>query len=361
MIRSLSRAATAAALASAALVSCTTISNRLPAASSAPPYNPTHVKLLKNAAEHGVLFQISDAVVRDVPVRQIGEKCRKAGESQWSEKLFGVLQTMNSEAGLYDKVHIVEFKRGDQPGVEINKDLDGTSYLSVLYAKVESREPVRQMGDIPCAEQSMDLVGKDVTVIRYDWPAYESVASALRNLPARPDVERFQFDRRFLTYLADQMTVFRLTPELAFEKTPDGSPLIAQALKKYADELAANPPLPHMAYWMREISAKSKLGASVKFFGLKKDAGLARGIQVDSAGTFARKLSGASDPTYMYVSYRTENGSVSLSTLSDLNSCLGKLSDIYRSPLALMTSYDMEPESFLYPGHHCQTEETAAN
>lgn len=357
MPRFLSKAATAAALASTALISCTTISNRLPAASSAPPYDSAHLKLLKNAAEHGVLFQISDAVVRDVPIRQVGEKCRKAGESAWSEKVFAVLQTMNSEAGLYDKVHIVEFKRGDQPGVEINKDLDGTSYLSVSYAKVESREPIRQMGDIPCAEQSMDLLGKDVTVIRYDWPANELIASALRDLPERADVERFRFDHRFTMFLADHMTVFRLTPELAFEKTPDGSPLITQAFKKYADELAANPPLPHMSYWMREISAKSKLGSNLKFFGLKKDLGLSRGIQVDSAGTFARKLSGMADPTYLYVSYRTENGGVSLSSLSDLNSCLGKLSDIYRSPLALMTSYDLEPESFLYPGHHCQTEE----
>lgn len=355
-LRNLTKSSLVAALV-ALLGSCTTISNRLPASNAAIAYNPQHVKLLRTAAEHGVLFQIADSVLRDIPSRSAGDKCRKSGDAPWADKVFEVLGAMNADPSLFDKAHIVEFRRGDRADVEVNKDLDGATYLSVLYTKTESREQIRQLGDIPCAAQDMGLLGKEVTAVRFDWPAVERIAAVLREMPARPDVERLTFDRRFPIFLADQLSLFRLTPELAFEKAPDGSALLVQAFKKYADELAVTPQLPHVQYWAREISAKSKLGTSVKFFGLKKDNGMSRGIQVDSPGSFARKMSGTADPTYLYVSYRNENGGISMASLADLNSCLAKLSDVYRSPLALMTSYDLEPESFLYPGHHCQTEQ----
>lgn len=341
-------------VASGLLVSCAGKTLRLPSSQPAVHYDAAKVALLKEAAENSVFLQISSEALRDVPQRQIGERCRKIGEPEWHDRYFDILRVLSTERA-FDRVHVIEIKRGDVADVEVSKDLDGLTYLNVLYAKTESRQVAEQLSDIPCADQGLDFLGRDVVSTRYDWPRRERIAAVLRELPERPRVERLSADPRFGVFLAEQMTVFRLTPEISFEKNPSGQSLIVSSFKSLGDQLAEPKQLAHVRYWMREITLRSKLGQSLKFFGLKKDSALGHGIQVDAPGEFARKMDGLfPSPTYLYLSYRTRNNDFNLTGMSDLDACLEKLTDIHRSPVSSMTAYDQDPASFLYPGHHCQ-------
>lgn len=343
-----------AAFAASLFVACSHTEIRMPAAAEAPTYNPQRVKLLKTAAENGILFQIPDSAIRDVPVRQLGERCRRAGESQWAENLYGILDIIDRNPAYSNKIHVIEFKRGDQPKVEISKDLDGATYLTVMYSKIETREKANTLEDIPCAESDMSLLGKDVTVTSFVWPTRERISSFLGDLQDRPSTDRFNFDRQFITWLASQMTIFRLSPEIAFEKTPAGQPLLAYAMSQFSNQMANGKRYPELEFWMREISLRSTQGKMAKFFGLRRDTSLAHGLQVDTLGEFVRSLNGFSDPSYPYVSYKLENGEYQMAGLDQLNQCLGGLTSIYRSPVASMTNYNREPASFMSPGHQCR-------
>ncbi|MBX2987801.1 MAG: hypothetical protein KF802_07875 [Bdellovibrionaceae bacterium] len=318
-----------------------------------PSYNPRYVQLLKAAADEGVFFQISDSVIRDLPLRSSGETCRSTGDGPWIEELYDVLEIFQKDPSLARKVHIVEFKRGDKPSVETSKDLDGAVTLLLLYSKSESREKIDSLSDIPCASGDMDLVGKDMSVTRFTWPSTQAIEALLQEQPERAEVERLNVDRHFMQWLAERQTLFRLTPELAFEKSPNGQPLLPAALARFSATLAQGNELPALDYWMSELGKKSKLGGAVKFFSLKKDNQMARGLQVDSVGQFARKMNGFADPTYPYVSYRLKNGTFNVGDLPDLDRCLRDLNSSYRSPISLMNNYEMDPGSFLYPGYHC--------
>lgn len=328
-------------------------------ASVEPTYNPEKVRLLRQAADAGILIQIPDSVLRDIPGRQVGEKCRTTEESPWTRQLFAVLEIFDKQPGLRDRVHVIEFRRGDQPTAEISKDLDGAVTLVVSYVKVETREKIENVDDIPCSQGDADLIGKELTVTSFAWPQNNQLANALRGLDSRPTVDRFQFDRKFVIWLADHLAFFRLTPDLAFEKTPTGEPLLPYVMTELSRQVSTGATVAHVAYWYREISLKSKLGGGVKFFGLKRDLSLSHGLQVDSAGQFARKMNGFHDPTYPYLSYRVDNNAYSMVGLGQLNSCLQKLMDIYRSPLSSMTTFELDPGSFMYPGHHCVVVDSA--
>jgi hypothetical protein len=65
-------------------------------------------------------------------------------------------------------------------------------------------------------------------------------------------------------------------------------------------------------------------------------------------------MNGYADPTFPYVTYKIENSAYQFSSISQLDSCLSSLMSTYRSPVAAMSSYDMDPDSFMFPGHHCQ-------
>lgn len=337
----------------ALVAACTSSPTREPQAVK-PEYNPVRVALLKTAAQHGLLFQISDAVIRDVPLKDAGEKCRRTSEGPWVEKVYSTLEVLDREPALLEKIHVVEFRRGDAPKAEISKDLDGATTLLISYSKSETRERINTLSDIPCSDGDMSLIGKEMTVTDFKWPVPAEITSVLYGLPDRPQVDRFDFDRRFPAWLADRMAMFRLTPEIAFEKTPTGQPLLVTALARLSEEVTTNPNQKALEFWMKEISSRSHLGASVKFFGLTRDLQMSTGLHVDSVGKFARKMNGLSDPTYPYVSYKLESGSYITGSLGQLGSCLNEFMSTYRSPMSSMNMYDMDPDSFLFPGHSCQ-------
>jgi hypothetical protein len=339
------------------LAACTSSPIRLPAAKQ-NAYNVENVRLLKLAANNGILFQMSDAVLRDVPHKAMGDRCRKSTEAVWPEKIYTTLQVFEQNPAFLQKVHTIEFKRGDETKAEISKDLDGAVSLILAYSKKEVRERINSLSDIPCADGDMEMVGRDMSVTMLDWPTSAAISTALSNAADRGTVERFNFDRRFISWLADRATIYRLTPDAAFEKTPTGQPLLPNVMAILSEQLSTpGIDTAGIDYWLKEISNRSNLGSSVKFFGLKKDLQLHSGIQVDSAGKITRKLAGHADPTYPYLSYRIENNGFIVSTLAELNTCLTNLTSTYRSPLSSMGSFDMDADSFLFPGHQCTTKE----
>lgn len=337
----------------AALIgACTHSPPRMPQSTPAN-YNPAHVRLIKMAAENGLFFQISDAVIRDVPSRSAGDQCRRMGEAPWIDQLYATLEVFEKEPRLLSKVHIVEFRRGDKSKAEISKDLDGAVTLVISYAKTETRQRIESLSDIPCSNSNLDMMGKDVVATAFEWPTPAQIAAPMQSLEDRPPVERLNVDRRFLVWLGERLTLFRLTPELAFEKTPNGKSLLPEAFRQWASEVGGGANTDALDYWLREISLKSKLGAGVKFFALKRDNEMSTGIAVDSVGKFARKMSGSADPTAPYLSYKLESGSFVIAGLRELAPCLNELMSTYRSPLSSMTNYELNPESFLFPGHSC--------
>ena len=180
-------------------------------------------------------------------------------------------------------------------------------------------------------------------------------------MPARPKVERFAVQPDFLVWLANRLTIFRLTPDVAFEKTLDGSSLLPAVTSQMALELASGEDQSALEYWLVEINKRSKIGATLNFFGIHKDANLSRGIAVDSIGVFARKLGGLSDPTYPYITYRANNAGFTIGSLNDLNQCLMDFSGKYRSAISNIGNFDTDPDSFLYPGYSCQDDKLSTS
>lgn len=336
------------------LSACTHQPTREPAQEPAMHYAPERVRILRAAAEHGVLFHIPDNVVRDVPSRAIGDRCRASQDAPWIDRVLETLHILERQTKALGKIHILELRRADRPGVEIVRDLDGGVTLQLQYAKVESRETIQTLADIPCAQGDMELVGKDMTIVHFEWPDPLQIQAATASLPERPEVERFKFDTRFLTWLSDRVTIFRLTPEVAFEKTPTGQPLLPVLMAALSQEVSSVPRRAALDFWLKEVSTRSRSGAGLKFFGVFKDMTLAHGLQVESVGQFTRKMNGYADPTFPYVTYKIENSAYQFSSVTQLDSCLSSLMSTYRSPVAAMSSYDMDPDSFMFPGHHCQ-------
>lgn len=315
-------------------------------------FDTERVQLLRLAAENSLLFQIPDATIRDLPVQFVGDNCRQTGEGPWAQYLYSTLRIIQKNPALAQKIHLIEFQRGDSPRADLSKDLDGAVHLVLSYSKVETRHRINSLSDIPCASGDMTLIGKDKTVATFEWPSVQAITKVLTQASPRPPVERFEIDKSFALWLADRMSILRLTPELSFEKTHLGDPLLPLFFAQISHELHSAHPA--VDFWMHEISRRSKLGQSVIFFGLKKEADGLIGIEVESKGKFARKLNGLIDPSYPYLSYRLENqGGFTITPLQDLENCMDKLMASYKSPMSFMGTFETDAESFLFPGHHC--------
>lgn len=337
-------------------VSCSSLPTREPQ-SSAPEYNPERQRLLKLAASNGVMFLISDGTIHDVPMLSAGDRCRKAEEGPWVEQVYSVLRAFQAEPKLLSKIHFIEFRRGDRPGAEISKDLDGAVSLVVLYGKIETRSKIVTLSEIPCSDGTMDYLGKELVHTSFDWPESSAITGAVANLPERPKVPRLEYDHAFPVWLAEHLTLVRLTPELAFEKTPSGNSFLVEVMDGMGKEITAAPKQPTIEFWLKELSAKSTIGAGLKFFSFKRDLVKSSGLLVDSGNKLNRKMTGAAEPTYLFVTYRVSNGRFKYAGLAELSKCLKSFLQTYRSPLASMNTYDMAPENFLSPGHSCEGHE----
>lgn len=338
------------------IAGCVSSAIRLPA-SFKPNYNNQIVNSLKSAAMNGVLFQVSDSVFRDLPVRQV-DRCRKAEAPNWGEQVTALFAILDKNPHYYNKFHIVDFKRGDHAKAEISRDIDGLSYLNITYAKRETREKVEPTTILPCAERTTEYLGKEVVVTSIDWPGSADLNSLLKHAPTKREIERFKFKTEFLVYLAERQAMLKINPEVAFERNYQGQYFLTLWLEKMSQELQEKDlDLGHLNYWLKEISTRSKQAANIQFFGLYPQSTVSYGVQVDTVGKFSRNLYGYQEPTYLFMSYRQETGDYVFNSLKELNQCLQNLTGLYRNPLSLGTAMESDGNSFLAPGYSCKVEE----
>ncbi len=334
------------------LVSCTTTSPREVATTSSP--NAEHLRYLQHAAEAGILFIIADGALRDVPSKQIGS-CRKSEDALWAENLYGLLEGLDRNQRLYSKIHVIEIRRGNAPTAVVEKDPSGLTRFVVSYVRHTKFEKISSLTELPCANPSGEMVNGNLETTTFDWPLKEYAISTLAEARDKPNLEKFQFDKKLLLFLADHLTLLRVTPEQLTEKNAAGEYTLGLLLNRVGTELAAHPKMEHVEFWLTEIGIRSKQAMGLEFFSFVAKEALSYGIKVDSTGKFARKINNYSEPTYLYLTYKTENNSLTGPGLQDLNTCLASLSALYRTP-NFVNTFETDKESYLYPGYHCGAE-----
>lgn len=332
---------------------CATSAARLPA-SFKSEYNKKIVASLSTAAANHVLFNIDDAVFRVVSARQI-DQCRTRELPTWSSSFLEFLALMDKKPEYYDKFNMVEFKRGgNDPSVEINKDIDGLSSLIISFGVREKFEKVTAKTKMPCSESPNDYLDKEIATISVAWPSTAEISEVLLHAPAKLDMERFQFNTDFLIFLAERQAILKINPEVAFERNYDGQYFLANWLSDMSKQLK-DPTLSndYIRYWFGEISTRSAQAKNIQFFGLHADSNASVGVKVDTAGKLQRKINNYQEPSYLFMSYRQQNGGYIFGTLKDLNACLQGLTGIYRNPLSMKSALERDPASFLGDGHSC--------
>lgn len=304
------------------------------------------------AAQNNILFYVPEATVRDVEKTEIDPKCRKTEDPFWASKLLSYLNEFKKHPEFLTRFHVIELKRGDVPQVTIQKDLiDGAITLSIEYVKIESHGKVTYQTNMPCSGSLAEQVGRDIIKTDFEFPTVKSMADLLQKSDERPQVARFQFSNKFLSYLAERGAIFKFTHELSFEKSNNKKFVMAEILNKLGKE-SDQPFHKYINFWFKEISQKSTQAELIQMFAALPDKEPKAGVRVESEGEQARRVLGQSDLTYMYTSYMTDEDQVKIVSLNDLDKCLqtftNDMSGIkFRKPAAT------EKESFLRPGYTC--------
>jgi hypothetical protein len=321
---------------------CQSFLLRLPA-SMTLNYDPERSRLLSEAAQNGIMYQFDDEYLRDIPNVQISDTCNYPEPSEWGNQFFSIMRIFERNTEFYKKIHIIQFKRGDKPSADITRELDGTAYLVLTYQKVQHRENISDDWRRKC-----DTYGDtrdQVTINQMQWPETSRIENLLAGLPNKPTVARFEFDKDFLTYLAQRTTILRISPALAAEKSfPSMKPILPDVMNQLGQQ-AKSGRYKYIDYYLQEIDHNSKLGGQIKFFSIIQDQGLERGIGLDGlTRTTASALGQQLTSTYMFISYRSRGNEYEFSTLHELDQCL-KTSSI--------SEKSSKPERFLAPGFSC--------
>jgi hypothetical protein len=307
--------------------------------------------MLKEMAQQGVLFQIDDDVLKDIPKVQAAENCSYIDDTQWGDQFFNILKVFDRNPNLFKKIHVIHLRRGDKPAAEISKEWDGAIYLELSYQKVQKRDANKDeyKRKCPVSADTRD----QVILTLLEWPDHDDIFDLLMKQPDREIVTRFTYNKRFLNYLAQRMTVFRLTPSLAAEKSLQGAPILPQILNKLSDEFKPESDnesqFNYVDRWLLEIDHNSTLGKHIKFFTSLQNQKLARGIALDNTSTgLSSAMSQQYASTYLFVSYRSRGGEYEYSSLNDLNQCLKD----FRSS----STYWTKPQRYMHPGYDCDQE-----
>jgi hypothetical protein len=249
-------------------------------------------------------------------------------------------------------MHIIEVRRGDAAAASFEKDDDGMTRLVISYAKRTNYEKLTSWSEVPCNNPVSVDMNKDLEVTSFDWPSKEYVVGTLMGAEDRPSLARFNYDHKFLTYLADRLTILKVTQDQIYEKTPTGESALPVLLNKMAADLNASASFPQVDFWIKDIGMHSKQASSIEFFAFSKDFLMSYGVRVDSAGKYARKINNYSDPSYLYLSFKEESGTYIAPSLKDLNTCLEGLTSLYRTQ-DFVNTLDTDKDSYLYPGYRC--------
>ncbi len=323
---------------------CSTGFLRMPAAAPLN-YNNEQVRLLTSMAQEGILFQFDDEFLKDIPNAQISETCNSAEITEWGDQFYSVLKIFYRDPEFFKKIHILQFKRGDKTSAEINRELDGTTYLVLTYQKVQKRENVTDEWRKKCNDFSPSR--EQVILTQMEWPTNQVIQKILADLPDKTEIPRFTFDRSFLVYLAQRKTIVRMTPSLTSEKIfPTMIPFLPQIMNQLAQQ-SRTTRFKYLDYYLQEIEQKSRLGSQFKFFSILQDQHLERGISLDGASrSIASSLVQQLTSTYLFISYRSTGGQYEHSSLQDLDQCL----KIF-NPVSSEISY--RAERYLHPGFSC--------
>ncbi|MFN8792669.1 MAG: hypothetical protein ACK5Y2_14545 [Bdellovibrionales bacterium] len=326
------------------LQACQISPSRTPSSAKAD-FDSAKVNLLKWAAKNRILFQIHNDAFEDVHQSSISNSCKRLASPAWTDVAYQTLETLKRYPDLQDRIHIVEVKRASEPGVATTRDLDGVTYLVVSYSKLEKKSLVAQREEIPCDEKSESLLNQELLRVSFDYPSEKAILKAVRELPKRDVPDRWKFKTQFLTYLAERQTIFRINPELTFERSPEGDSFLASFLNTQAD-LVAKQDFSTFDYWLHELSVRSHSGSYLKFFMLNKDKDLNFGM---GSLPESRGLS------YPFLTYKVQEGRYTYPTLTQLDRCLSELSSRYRRSLASVNAeISTHPETFLSPGYTCR-------
>ena len=308
-------------------------------------FDPKKVALLKWAAKNKVLFQIDENSFQHISSSSIDSTCTKLSTPAWSETILSSLENLRKLSNSKVNVHILDIKMGSEPAASVTQDLDGLTYLTLQYAEKTKSEKIHSLKDIPCDKKDAQFIGQNRIDKFYVMPNASQIRTALASVKDGKTPERWSFNPEFLSLLAENMTLFRLTPDVSFEKSFDGKSLLSHFLNQQAQKISTSK-TEALHYWLSEINQRSHSGSYLNLFTLKSDKNLTTGI------TTHQNSSGVA---YPFMSYKIEDGQFLISDLSKLERCLNELKMRYRRSLASIGSdLSTHSDNFLYPGYTCQ-------
>jgi hypothetical protein len=326
------------------LSACQTKVNRQPNQVS-NSFDDKKISLLKWAAKNRILFQIDEKSFHDVASSKMDASCETMAQPAWSELVTSSIETLQKKSEFKNSIHIVEIKPGAAPLATINQDLDGLTYLTLEYAKSIKPVVIYDPREIPCDNKSTNWLGQTRTDTTFRYPNVQDITNAIGKIKKTGTPERWNFRTQFLDYLASNMTVFRLTSDVSFEKSFEGEPLLVHFLNKQADQIQSSGSKT-LNYWLAEINHRSHSGSYLNLFSLQSDKNLSYGIAT---------LDNSQGVAMPFMSYKIEAGQFLLTNMTQLEKCLGDLTNRYRRSLASIGSdLSTAPQSFLYPGFSCR-------
>ena len=337
---------------------CVSQDLRLPATAGEVYKNTDLQQSLMMAAQNNILFVVSPEALTDLEKTEVDLKCRSFENPFWSEKLSVYLNFMRQHPEWYSRFHVLEIKKGDQAQVQMQKDLDGASVLSIQYVMTEVRGKVSYKTQLPCEGRLAESIGKDIIKTNFEFPTTEAFAKLLSDSPDRARIDRFQFANDFLMYLAERGTIFKFGHEQSFEKNSKGQHIMAMALNQMAAEVNSKN-MGYLNLWLKKINQNSRQAELIQMFGLVNDNEIKAGVRVDSQGEFARKTMGQPDLTYLYMTFKLDGDDVKVTSLDGFNRCLqAQAKDLnpdllgnFRNPAG---KGDEARDSYLSPGFNCE-------
>ncbi|MCM2353263.1 MAG: hypothetical protein NDI63_06550 [Pseudobdellovibrio sp.] len=339
---------------------CVSQDLRLPATAGEVYKNTDLQQSLMMAAQNNILFVISPEALVDLEKTEVDLKCRSFESPFWSEKLSVYLNYMRQHPEYFSRFHVLEIKKGDQAQVQMQKDLDGASVLSIQYVMTEVRGKVTYKTQLPCEGRLAESIGKDIVKTNFEFPTTEDFGKLLADSADKSKVDRFQFANDFLMYLAERGAIFKFGHEQSFEKNSKGQYIMALALNQMSKEVISKN-MGYLNLWLKKINQNSRQAELIQMFGLVNDNEIKAGVKVDSQGEFARKTMGQPDLTYLYMTFKLEGDDVKVTSLDGFNRCLQAQvkelgSDIlgsFRNPAAKSSGDDDLRDSYLSPGFNC--------
>jgi hypothetical protein len=309
-------------------------------------FDAKKVSLLKWAAQNRILIQVNEKSFQHVTRSSIDSSCGTLGEPAWSELALLTLQTLQQESKKSKiPVHVIDIRPGAQTAVDSTQDLDGLTYLTVEYVEKSVSSTITDIHQIPCENRTPTYLGQTRVDLTFQLPKVADIQAQVRKIKPSKLPDRWQFETEFIESLAEKLTVFRLTPEVSFEKSFEGESLMVHFMNTMSKEIKAGIPK-MLSYWLAEINQRSHSGSYLNLFSLHSDRNMSFGI-----GTFDSSQGVA----YPFMSYRIEAGRFLLTDLNQLDRCLNDLSMRYKRSLASIGSdISTSPQSFLAPGFSCR-------